>query len=136
MRLVVSDPIQLPMRLSTWGRVVLLAALALMTGCGKPQRQSSAGEVMGYFCSTCKAKFYVEQAVVADFCPQRKGAGIQPVISYVCTADGHLTLNIRHSKPIPCEQCGAQTSSVRQPTAVELEAYGAVKKSRNEVCRQ
>ena len=87
-------------------------------------------------CSACKAKFYVEPAAVADYCPQCKGTGLQPVVGYVCAADGHVTLNSRRSKPIPCEQCGVQTSSVRPPTAAELEAYGAVKKARTEVCRQ
>jgi DNA-directed RNA polymerase subunit RPC12/RpoP len=85
---------------------------------------------------TCKAKFHVEQAVVADFCPQCKGTDLQPVIGYVCATDGHLTLNTRRSKPIPCEQCGVQISSIRQPTAAELEAWGAAKKSRTEVCRK
>ena len=116
--------------------MALLAALALMTGCGKPRQQTAAGEVTGYFCSTCKAEFYVEHAVVADFCPQCKGTGIQPLVGYVCAADGHLTLDTRHSRLIPCEQCGAQTTSVRQPTAAELEACDAVRKSRTEVCRQ
>jgi DNA-directed RNA polymerase subunit RPC12/RpoP len=123
-------------RFSIWAQVVLLAALALAVGCGKPQEQSAAGEVTGYVCTTCKAKFQVEQAVVADFCPQCKGTDLQPVIGYVCATDGHLTLNTRRSKPIPCEQCGVQTSSIRQPTAAELEAWGAAKKSRTEVCRK
>ena len=124
------------MRFSIWAQVVLLAALALMGGCGKHLKPSTAGEVRGYTCSTCKAKFYVEQAVLADFCPQCQGAGIQQVIGYVCAADGHLTLNTRHSKPIPCEECRAQTTAIRPPTAAELEAWGAAKKSRAEVCRR
>lgn len=133
MRLIVSDPTQPPMRSSVWAQFALLAALALMIGCGKQQKQSTAGEVAGYVCSACKAKFYVERAIVADSCPQCKGTGIQLIVGYVCAADGHLTLNTRHSKPLPCEQCGVQTSSVRQPTVAELEAWGAVRKSRAEV---
>jgi hypothetical protein len=136
MPLIVSAPIQLPRKLSIWAQLVLLAALTLMTGCGKQQKPSAAGEVAGYICSACKAKFYVEQAVAADFCPQCKGASLQPIVGYLCATDGHLTLDTRRSKLLPCEQCGAQTSSVRQPTAAELEAFGAAKKSRAEVSRK
>src|ERR1035441_10351729 len=116
------------MRFSIWAQAVLLAALALMGGCGKPQKPSAAGEVRGYTCSTCKAKFYVEQAGLADFCPQCRGPGFHQVTGYVCAADGHLTLNPRHSKPIPCEECRAQTTAICPPTAAALEAWGAAKK--------
>jgi DNA-directed RNA polymerase subunit RPC12/RpoP len=136
MRVLISAPIHLPRKFSIWAPAVLLAALTLMVGCGKPQKQSAANEVTGYLCPGCKAKFYVERAVVANFCPQCKGTDIQPIVGYVCATDGHLTLNTRRSKLLPCEQCGLQTSSVRQPTAAELEACGAVKKSRTEICRK
>jgi hypothetical protein len=114
----------------------MLAALAAVTGCGKPQKPTAAGEVSGYFCPACIAKFYVEEAVVPEFCPQCKGTGIQAIVGYLCAADGHLTLNTRRSKLIPCEQCGVQTSSARRPTVAELEGCGAVRKSKAEVCRK
>ena len=94
------------MKPSIWPHVVLLTAIALMTGCGKPQKPSAAGDVTGYSCLGCKAKFYVEQAVVPDFCPQCKGTGLQPLVGYVCAADGHLTLNTRRSKPFPASNAG------------------------------
>jgi hypothetical protein len=115
---------------------VLLAVLVLMVGCGRRQKPTAgAADVTGYLCAACKARFYVETAVVPDFCPQCKGTAVQSLVGYLCAADGHLTLNTRHSKPLPCEQCGVQTSSVRQPTAVELEAAGVVKKAKADVSR-
>ena len=74
------------MRLSTWAQVVLLTALVLMVGCGKPQKPSAAGEVTGYVCSTCKGKFYVEQPIVADFCPQCKGTVLQCRVTFTARA--------------------------------------------------
>jgi DNA-directed RNA polymerase subunit RPC12/RpoP len=117
--------------------VLLLTSLAWLTGCGKPAKPAAAAaEVAGYLCSSCKGKFYVEQTVVPEFCPQCKGTGLQQLLGYVCATDGHLTLNIRRSKPLPCEQCGMQTSSFRRPTTAELEAWGALKKEKADVCRQ
>jgi hypothetical protein len=87
-------------------------------------------------CAACKAKFYLEEAVVPEFCPQCKSGNAQPLVGYVCAADGHLTVDVRHSRLIPCEQCKMPTSSVRRPTAAELEAFGAVKKVRADVCRK
>ena len=78
-----SNPVRCPgfrlsgVSLSSWGRVLVLVALASVSGCGKPQKPPVAGEVSGYLCPACKAMFYVEQAIVADFCPQCKGTGIQ-----------------------------------------------------------
>ena len=133
MRHAFSGLVPLLWRLANCKGLALLTALAVITGCGKTQTPPAARAVSGYVCSACKAKFYVEQAVTPDFCPQCKGTGIQPVLGYVCAGDGHLTLDIRRSKPIPCEQCGVQTTSARQPTAAELEAWGAVKKAKAEV---
>jgi DNA-directed RNA polymerase subunit RPC12/RpoP len=117
------------MKLWIWPQLVLLVALVCLTGCGKPSKPSAAGEVTGYVCVACKAKFYVEAAVVPQFCPQCKATGIQPLVGYLCATDNHLTISTQHSKPLRCEQCGVQTTSLRQPTAAELAAYGAVKKS-------
>ena len=117
------------------GLAFLLAALTLAAGCGKPQKAPVAGGVTGYICPTCKTKFYVEEGVVADLCPRCKGTAVQPIVGYVCATDGHVTLNIRRSRLLPCEQCGVQTTSVRRPTAAELEAFGAAKKSKAEICR-
>lgn len=110
--------------------LLLLAVLLALSGCQKPERRSGLGEVTGYVCATCQARFYVEQTVTPEVCPQCKATSLQPLVGYVCAADNHLTLNTRRSKPLPCEHCGAQTSSVRAPTAAELEASGAVKKSK------
>ena len=110
--------------------------LVSLAGCGKAHKPSGAAEVTGYLCPACKTRFYVESAVVPEFCPQCKRGGVEPLVAYVCARDAHATLDVRRSKPIPCEQCGVQTSSVRPPTAAELEAVGAVKKNPGEVGRK
>jgi len=118
-----------------WLPIIGLAGLVLLAGCGKERKQPAAGGVAAYLCPACKAKFYVEEAVAPEFCPQCKQGGVEGLIAYVCAADGHVTLGVRRSKLIPCEQCGAQTSSFRPPTAAELDAAGAQKKLRADVCR-
>lgn len=119
-----------PIKAWSWPLWLLLSTLVWTAGCSKPAGPSAAGAVTGYVCLGCKAKFYVAQDFVPEFCPQCKSTSIQPVVGYLCAADGHLTLGTRRSKPLPCEQCGVQTTGLRAPTAAELEAFGAVRKTK------
>lgn len=116
--------------------VMLLALpVCLLSGCGQSKvNQALDSDANGYLCLGCKAKFYTDRALFADFCPQCKQANIQPVVGFVCGADQHVTLAPRGRGFHPCEKCGKATSALKIPRESDLTGWGAGKKTRKEVC--
>src|SRR5262249_27027006 len=112
-----------------------LVILALgLVGCGKSSvSRALQSDANGYVCSACQAKFYTDRSVFADHCPQCKNVAIQPVLGYVCLADKHTTLAPRGRINVRCEQCGGPASGLSIPGEKEYQAWGAAKKSKNEV---
>ena len=112
----------------------LLVWVAALGGCGKSDvSRALQSDANGYVCSACQARFYTERSVFADRCPQCKNLTIQPVLGYLCPADHHTTLGARGRVNVRCEQCGGPTSGVSIPGEKEYQAWGAAKKTRNEV---
>ena len=115
--------------------VILLAVLAvLFSGCGQSKIDHALdADANGYVCVGCKAKFYTERSVFADFCPQCKRGQVQQVVGFVCAADQHTTIAPRGPGFLACEQCGKTTSALSIPREKDLRAWGAAKRARREV---
>jgi hypothetical protein len=109
---------------------VILIAVCLI-GCGK-SKQSAASVANGYVCTKCQLKFYTDDDVNVELCPACKSY-ISPVVGYVC-ADKHLTVGSRSQRR--CETCQQPVSDTRAPTIAELQAWGAVKKTKQEVTQK
>ncbi|WP_040547832.1 hypothetical protein [Pedosphaera parvula] len=106
----------------------------MTSGCGKHEATPGVTSAYsGFVCAACGAKFYVSGPVSGESCPQCKRTEVQPVLAFVCATDGHTTIDVRRSRLIPCEQCKAQTTSFRDPTEGELQAWGAVQKPKADV---
>lgn len=118
--------------------LVWLAALGaglLLAGCGRGAvDQALDSDANGYQCGQCRARFYTDRDVFADFCPACRSAEIQPVVGFVCADDKHVTIAPRGRGFLKCEQCGKTTSSLCIPRQRDLQAWGAAHKSRKEVC--
>jgi hypothetical protein len=115
--------------------LLLFAALGVLCGCGKSSvNQALESDANGYLCRGCKTKFYVDREIFADFCPNCKSPGIDQVVGFVCAADSHTTVGPRGRGSMRCEKCGQATSGLSIPRAAELQAWGAAKKTRKEVC--
>lgn len=125
-----------PMRtlLKSWLVLMVLVIAFLFTGCGKSDiDQALDSDANGFFCPSCKVKFYTDRDVFAHRCPVCKEVGVQRVMGYVCNADQHTTLASRSTAGVSCEKCGVRTSAVMIPREVDLKAWGATKKTRNEI---
>ena len=115
--------------------LILFAVLAvLFSGCGQSKIDHALdSDANGYVCLGCKAKFYTERSVFADFCPQCKRGQVQQVVGFVCAADQHTTIAPRGPGFLACEQCGKTTSALSIPREKDLRAWGAAKRARREV---
>jgi hypothetical protein len=113
----------------------LVVMLVSVLTCGRNKGPTSAKGTIynGFLCKACKAKFYTDSDVYADFCPQCKSVDVQVVGSYVCAADQHLTIGPRNRGGLACEQCGAVVMDMHLPVESELKPWGAVRKSKSEV---
>jgi hypothetical protein len=118
-------------------RILALFAIflvAVLCGCGKGSvSKALQSDANGYVCSACQARFYTDRSVFADRCPQCRNVAIQPVLGYLCPADQHTTLAPRGRVNVRCEKCGGATSGLSIPGEKEYQAWGAAKKSKNEV---
>jgi DNA-directed RNA polymerase subunit RPC12/RpoP len=114
---------------------LLFLAAIVMTGCGKPGWEAIDSNANGFICQKCGAKFYTDRAVFAEFCPNCKDANIRPVMGYVCDKCQHLTLSTATHGSTTCEKCQATVSGSKLPTAKEFVEWGAVKKTKAEVCK-
>jgi len=117
----------------------LLACFSLVflavAGCKKSTAEAAGeSDVNGYLCLKCKGRFYTEQGVFAEHCPACKDFGIRPVVGYVCEKDQHVTVTPRGVGAGLCEKCRAPLAAMKLPREPELKAWGAVKKTRADVC--
>ena len=118
-----------------WTAVLWCAALVVLGGCGKASvDQALESDANGYLCRSCKTKFFVDREIFADFCPNCKSLGVDQVVGFVCPTDAHTTVGPRGRGSMRCEKCGQPTSGLSIPKAAELQAWGAAKKTRKEVC--
>lgn len=112
--------------LALWG--------ALTPGCGRSKVEEALdSDANGYQCLNCREKFYTERDLFANVCPGCKQANIQPVVGFVCAADGHVTLAVRGRGFLPCAKCGQPTSRLSIPRESDLQAWGAARRSSQEV---
>lgn len=123
------------MKNSIWTVALSMAVALGAAGCKKNAGEAAGeSEVNGYLCQQCKAKFYTEQAVFAEHCPGCKGAQVTPVVGFVCEKDKHVTV-LPRSGTARCEQCKSPAAMIKLPREPELQAWGATKKTRADVCR-
>ncbi len=120
--------------------MVSLSLFLFLTGCGG-QKDSEAlnTDANGYICPKCKLKFYTDRAVSAQVCPDCKTVAATTVMGFVCPKDKHTTISTgtETGKSITavCEKCNGTVESIRLPNTKELQAWGAVKKTQQEVSR-
>ena len=104
--------------------------LAAVCGCSD-SRQTLAFEVNGYACTTSEFKFYTDKSVFATRCPVHHDENFSEVVAHMY-ADGDVVLGPR-SASIPRHPLGKRYAGWRFPTEKELLAWGAVKKSKEDV---
>ncbi len=120
-------------RIASW--LVLLLMVAAFAGCQKKAWTSIESESNGYLCQKCGFKFYTEHQVFPDFCPQCKDVNVRPVVEYRCDKCGHTNISAEAHGGVHCEKCPATLSASLLPHEAELLAWGAVKKTRKDVCQ-
>jgi hypothetical protein len=108
-------------------------AFALL-GCSKEENRGELldSDANGFLCRQCNLKFYTARSIYADICPACKSTDIVQVIGFFCDKDQHVTLTPK-AKSATCEKCSNPVGQVRLPTAAQLTAWGAVKKSSSDV---
>lgn len=120
-------------------RAICAAASVLIflaPGCSKQAGDAAIrSDANGYICPKCNLKFYTDREVNAEFCPKCKDVGIVEVVGYFCDKDSHTTLNVRTRAMVVCEKCQGPAPAIRLPHADELQAWGATKQTREEVCK-
>ena len=109
----------------------------LFPGCSKdPAEDASVSDSNGYLCQKCNLKFYTRGNDFAEVCPNCKITDIKPVVGYVCSKDGVTTI-MPKSKGTPlCQKCQAPVSAIKLPRENDLQAWGAVKKTKAEVSQK
>lgn len=116
------------------GLATLFSSVLFLASCGKKAANTAASEPSGYVCSRCNLKFYTGSEVLAEYCPACKEPDIRPIVAFICEHDGYCTLTPK-AKVIACEKCRNMTVNRRAPRETELQAWGATKKSKAEVCK-
>lgn len=113
--------------------IFFLALGVLLTGCSE-QKVAEAWEsdANGFQCDQCSLKFYTDKDIFASKCPGCSNGTPFSAVGYVCDKDKHTTI-FRKGRAAICEQCKGSVSAMKKPSAAELQAWGAVKKSQNEV---
>ncbi len=87
----------------------------------------------GYLCSQCKLKFFTDENVWADVCPGCKAAGPTLVSKLTCPKDGASW--ILDSENMMCPKCNQKVESYGLPKSTDLIAWGATKKTQQEVTK-
>jgi len=129
------------MKFSKAGLISVLffsVTILLLTGC-KGKNKGSDADVVGYQCQKCKVKFYTDVDVLPDFCPSCKAKEVTSVIGFICSKDSHVTIPSAGDRAfdgnrIKCEKCGTISEIMSHPSASDLQAWGATKKTKKEVC--
>jgi hypothetical protein len=111
-----------------------LAVAFALVGCSKEENRGELlnSDANGFLCRQCKFKFFTSRSIYADLCPACKSSDISEVIGFFCDKDQHLTLSPK-AKSTTCEKCNNPVGQVRLPTAAQLIAWGAVKKTESDV---
>ena len=111
-----------------------LAIVCALLGCSKEENRGELlnSDANGFLCRQCKFKFLTSRSVYADICPSCKSADVAEVIGFFCDKDQNITLTPK-AKSVNCDKCGTPLGQVRLPTAAQLIAWGAVKKTDSEV---
>lgn len=118
---------------SPWNLFILLVASFVLAGCGAGKAPSALeSEVNGYQCTQCRFKFYTDSNIWPGICPSCKAGSPMRVAGFVCSKDNHMTIPGLGDKPA-CGKCGERIDAVKAPNAAELQAWGAVKKTQEEV---
>jgi DNA-directed RNA polymerase subunit RPC12/RpoP len=110
-------------------------ALFFGAGCGRnPAREATESDANGYLCAQCQTRFRTDARVFAEFCPGCKSTDLLPVVGYVCGQDQTVVLVAKGAGGAVCTRCNRVLTSVKLPQAKELEAWGATRKERKDVC--
>lgn len=116
-------------------KLLFVCLAAILAGCGRQSAdQALESDANGYLCRGCHTKFYVDREVFADFCPGCKSPGIDQVVGFVCATDAHTSVGPRGRGSVRCEKCGQATGGLSIPKAADLQAWGAMRKERKDVC--
>lgn len=117
-----------------WLGLLAITMVLGVVGCKKNAADAAFDpDANGYLCPSCNAKFYTDRSVFPTRCPQCKQPKVDTVLGFVCPSDQHTTLAVRGPGAAKCEQCGQSVSAIRMPAEAEFRAWGAVKKSREDV---
>jgi hypothetical protein len=111
-----------------------LLAILFMAGCAEQKNADALdSDANGYQCPQCNLKYYTDRTVFANYCPGCKTGTALRVVGFVCPKDKQVTIVSQTRDSAPCEQCKATVSEKKIPREAELKAWGAVKKTQQEV---
>lgn len=114
--------------------LLTMVMVTLLAGCGKNAVDEALdSDANGFTCPSCKAKFYTDRSVFATRCPQCQKPKVEMVLGFICPDDNHITYAARGRGSAACEQCAKVTSTMKIPREAELKAWGATKKTKEEV---
>ncbi|MDB6058076.1 MAG: hypothetical protein JWO95_1920 [Verrucomicrobiales bacterium] len=118
-------------------RALFVVLICFVTAFGCKKEDAPQGELLnsnanGFVCRQCNTKFFTSRSVYANHCPSCKSAEVAQVIGFFCDKDQHVTLTPK-AKSVLCEKCNQLIGQVRLPSAAQLTAWGAVKKSEDDV---
>lgn len=112
--------------------VFLSLNLLLLTGCKKSEaEEASKSDVNGFLCTSCNEKFYTSARVYPSYCPKCKKTDVVEVVGYILT-DGTVSIGPRDFKGGDPNMAKA-TGSIKLPRENDLKAWGATKRSAQEV---
>jgi hypothetical protein len=124
------------MKLERTAGLLLALGMLLLAGCGGGPTTDDAGDSdsNAYMCTSCQVKFYTDRNVFAEFCPGCKSGNIAPVVAFVCPKDNQVSLATK-TESVPCQKCNERVNQIKLPSAKELAAWGATKKTKAETCQ-
>jgi hypothetical protein len=115
--------------------IFLSLNLLLLTGCTKNEaEEASKSDVNGFLCPSCNEKFYTSVRVYPSYCPKCKKTDVVEVVGYILT-DGTVFIGPRDFKGGDPNMSKA-TGSIKLPRENELKAWGATKRTAQEVGSQ
>ncbi len=111
---------------------LLSLSLLVLNGCKKSEAEdASTSDVNGFLCTSCNEKFYTSARVFPSFCPKCKKTDVVEVVGYIA-ADGKVMVAPRDLK-VGDPKMPKATSKIKMPRENELKAWGATKRTAEEV---